>query len=204
VTKKSNINTDKLLWLGVVLLFLALIAFVYVLFNRSKNPIPTGKTYFDQFTYVSDDDLLGEDGKKDLLEALKFQKVHTLYQASYVELVDKINNLDTSKINIRNAQGIFDDYNNVKREYTRTLKRIDEYEKEYKLKCFARMRSLILAVLYSDKHFKKRTTKFDPEVFIEIGALQEIPVCPRGGEYSIVYKDGRRLFRCSKHGILKN
>lgn len=186
------------------MLFLALIAFVYVLFNRSKNPIPTGKTYFDQFTYVSDDDLLGEDGKKDLLEALKFQKVHTLYQASYVELVDKINNLDTSKINIRNAQGIFDDYNNVKREYTRTLKRIDEYEKEYKLKCFARMRSLILAVLYSDKHFKKRTTKFDPEVFIEIGALQEIPVCPRGGEYSIVYKDGRRLFRCSKHGILKN
>lgn len=202
--RKANINTDKLLWLGVVFLFLALIAFVYILFNRKIDPIPTGKTYFDQFTYVDDEDLLGEDGKKDLLETLRFQRAHSLYQASYVELIDKINRFDTNKINIKTAKGVFDDYNNVKREYTRTLKRIDDYEKEYKLKCFARMRSLILAVLYSDKHFRKRTTKFDAETLIEIGALQEVPICPRGGEYSIVYKDGRRLFRCSKHGILKN
>ena len=174
------------------------------MFNQNITAPPIGKTYFDQFTYIDDYDTIGEDGKKDLLEALRFQKVQTLYQASYVELVNKINQLDTTKINMRDSHLVFDDYSKVKKEYTKTRRRIDDYEKEFKLKCFARMRSLILAVLYSDKHFRKRTTKFDAETLIKIGALQETPICPRGGEYSIVYKDGRRLFRCSKHGILKN
>jgi len=203
VTSKINISNEKLLWLGVVLLFLAVVAFIFTLFKREIHIAPPKRSFFDQFTYV-DDLSLSEDGKKDLLETLRFQRMQTMYQASYVDLVERINNMDTTKINTRNAKDVFKDYNRVREDYKRTVKKLDDYEKEYKLKCFSKMRSLILAVLYSDKHFKKRTTKFDPEKLIEIGALQEIPVCPRGGTYSIIYKDRRRLFSCSLHGILKN
>ena len=203
MTSKINISNQKLLWLGVVLLFLAVVAFIFTLFKREIRIAPSKRSFFEQFTYV-DDLSLSEDGKKDLLETLRFQRMQTMYQASYIDLVERINNMDTTKINTRNAKDVFKDYSKVREDYKRTVKKLDDYEKEYKLKCFSKMRSLILAVLYSDKHFKKRTTKFDPEKLIEIGALQEIPVCPRGGTYSIIYKDRRRLFSCSLHGILKN
>jgi hypothetical protein len=66
------------------------------------------------------------------------------------------------------------------------------------------MRSLILAVLFHDRKMQKRMTRFNPELLIEIGAMNEIPKCPSGGKYSIIYKDGRRFFHCSIHGTLRN
>lgn len=202
---KKQESTSKLLWLGVFFVFLAAFSFIYSLYSKvtaSNKPRKT-VSFYDQFTYGSGEDN-GETGKRDLLEELNFQAVHGRYQTAYIDLVDRINSMDMSKLNIKEAEYYFNDYKAVQYEYTKTLKKIDDYEKKFKLQCFGRMRSLIMAVLYADKHLKKRVTKFDPEKLIEIGALREVPVCPRGGTYSIIYKDGRRLFNCSMHGILRN
>lgn len=201
----NQISTGKLLWLGAIFVFLAVMSFFYVLYNKVTKPLAPSRTtsFYDQFTYGSGNDT-GTAGKRDLLEELNFQAVHGRYQTAYLELVDRINSTDMSKLNVREAEMIFNHYKEVQYDYSKTLKKIDDYEKKYKLQCFGRMRTLIMAVLYADKHFKKRVTKFDPDKLIEIGALREKPVCPRGGTYSIVYKDGRRLFSCSMHGVLRN
>ena len=99
---------------------------------------------------------------------------------------------------------LFETYKKAQSNYGKVLKKVEDHEKDFKIKCFARMRKLILAVLYADKKFGKRVTRFDGDKLVEIGALDAIPVCPRGGEYSIIYKNGRRLFNCSIHGVLKN
>jgi hypothetical protein len=139
-----------------------------------------------------------------ILNQLKFKEVHENYQRSYLDMINKINRTDTSNIDIKKFRYFFSDYEKSQKNYQRTLKKIEDYQKDFKLKCFARMRSLILAVLFHDRKMKKRMTRFNPELLMKIGALNEIPECPSGGKYSIIYKDGRRFFHCSVHGILRN
>ncbi|PKL42861.1 MAG: hypothetical protein CVV41_12605 [Candidatus Riflebacteria bacterium HGW-Riflebacteria-1] len=147
---------------------------------------------------------IDDEGERTLFEQLRIQEVHQQYQTSYLDLVQKISQGDTTKINIQKDRELFKTYNRARTDYQESLNKVEEYEKDFRVKCFARMRSLILAVLFFDRKSNTRMTKFNAEKLIEIGALQEIPECPRGGNYSIIYKDGRRLFHCSIHGTLRN
>lgn len=190
-------------WLGIALLALALLAFFFTLFfNRpAVEPyVPSRSSTQVRVTEGPDD---GSGEKKNLLEKLDFQKKHQQFQTSYLDLINKIGSIDTTKITPKD-RALFTGYSRAKADFTDTLKKVEDYEKDFRLKCFARMRSLILAVLFYDRKTGARMTRFDPDELVKIGALQEIPVCPRGGRYSIVYKDGRRLFHCSIHGTLKN
>lgn len=73
MTSKINISNQKLLWLGVVLLFLAVVAFIFTLFKREIRIAPSKRSFFDQFTYV-DDLSLSEDRKKRLARNFEIPK----------------------------------------------------------------------------------------------------------------------------------
>jgi hypothetical protein len=144
------------------------------------------------------------DTSKSILERLKFQKIHEKYQQSYLMMIQKINDTDTTTIDLQKHKYFFSGYKDTKEKYEEALEKLEDYQKTYKVKCFARMRTLIMAVLYHDKKMGRKMTTFDPELLKKIGALDKIPKCPSGGEYSILYKDGRRFFHCSVHGTLRN
>ncbi len=197
--------------LGIFLVLLAILSlfFMFLSSRRARNRIVSSKP---KPLIVEEMEFDENEDDENLLETLDFQNVQKSFQDSYLELVKIIENKEPSKnssdgtirIDISRDSFLYETYNKAQSNYSKVLKKIEDHEKNYKLKCFARMRKLILAVLYADKKLKKRVTKFDGEHLVEIGALDKIPVCPRGGEYSIIYKDGRRLFNCSIHGVLKN
>lgn len=203
VKSKDFFSGLKSYWPGIVFLFLAVLSFAATMLfsGRAPDPLPTPVKRPVIKVTPGDD---GTDDKKNLLERLEFQKVHQNFQASYLDLIQKIGTGDKVRIDLRKDKDLFKGYNRARADFTDTLQKVEEYEKDFRLKCFARMRSLILAVLFYDRKAGSRMTRFEPEQLIKIGALQEIPICPRGGKYSIVYKDGRRLFHCSVHGTLKN
>ncbi len=204
---KQNIK-----WLGVFLLLLAILSLIFIImFTRRARSIPV----YNKPLIVDDIDVDDVDDKEEnLFQSLDFQNVHNTFQKSYLELIKAIDSKESRKdaadgtirIDIKKDKLLFETYKKAQSNYNKVLKKIEDHERDYKLKCFARMRKLILAVLYADKKMKKRVTKFDVEKLTEIGALtpEDIPTCPRGGEYSIIYKNERRLFNCSIHGVLKN
>jgi len=203
VKSKDFFSRIPLQWLGIAFLALAVLSFLASMFiniQPAEPYVPNRPTNVSN--PVSPDD--GSDEKKNLLERLEFQKKHQNFQASYLDLIQKIGSADTTKINTRKDRDLFKNYNRARADFSDTLKKVEEYEKDFRLKCFAKMRSLILAVLFYDRKTGSRMTKFDAEGLVKIGAFQEAPACPRGGRYSIIYKDGRRLFNCSIHGTLKN
>ncbi|MEW6711936.1 MAG: hypothetical protein AB1403_19090, partial [Candidatus Riflebacteria bacterium] len=142
--------------------------------------------------------------EENILDRIKFKEMHEKYQASYLETINKISKTDTTNIDIKRFRYFFNDYEKAQKDYKQTLKKVEDYQKDFKLRCFAKMRSLILGVLFHDRKMQKRMTRFNPDLLLEIGAMTEIPQCPSGGKYSIIYKDGRRFFHCSIHGTLKN
>ncbi|MDD2997845.1 MAG: hypothetical protein PHV05_02215 [Candidatus Riflebacteria bacterium] len=186
--------------LGIIFIILAVFSFVIITLARSR-PLDLPTSVRDPV--IASTRNIAET-KESLLEQLNFRKVHETYQASYLDLIQKITESDSTKIDVKKQKEIFKNYSRAKADFRDVLVKVEEYEKDFKLKCFARMRSLILAVLFYDRKNKSRMTKFDPDKLIELGAIQEIPKCPQGGKYSIIYKDGRRLFNCSIHGTLKN
>lgn len=209
--KSQNIFTKQnVMWLGIFLVFLAFLSLIFMIMSnrRTRSYIPNRNNPL----VIDDVDVDAVSDDENLFESLDFQRVHTSFQKSYLDLVQRIENMEKVKgakdgairIDIKRDAILFETYKKAQGNYEKVLKVIEDHEKDFKIKCFARMRKLILAVLYADKKLKKRVTKFDSEKLIEIGALDEVPVCPRGGEYSIIYKNNRRLFNCSIHGILKN
>lgn len=206
---KSNdtLSGQKLYWLGIFFVFLAVSVFAFVYASNwlsRKNPArDLSQIPIPAYNPHAEDDH-GEGAKKDLLERLNFRRAHESFQQSYLDLVKNITESTGQKIDTRKQREIFKNYSRAQNNYKDILGKVEEYEKDFRLKCFARMRSIILAVLYYDRQTKTRMTKFNAEELVKVGAIQEIPVCPRGGKYSIVYKDGRRLFNCSIHGTLKN
>jgi hypothetical protein len=134
---------------------------------------------------------------------LKIQEAERNYQKSYLNLIEKLNNTDISKMRDRDKLALFYEYNNASQKYRDIVKKVKEYEKESREKCNSIMRSLISGVQVYDKLTNKKLFKFDAAKLVELKILKETPVCPGGGEYAIFYKDGRRLFRCSTHGTLK-
>ena len=201
---------QNVLWLGIFLVLLAILSLFFMIMSTRKNRtqiVSRVKPLIVEEIFI--DDKVDDDN---LFESLDFQNVHKAFQNSYLELIQIIENKTPAKgstdgtirIDVNRDMILYETYRKAQSNYSKVLKKVEDREKDYKLKCFARMRKLILAVLYADKKLKKRVTKFDGKNLVEIGALDEIPVCPRGGEYSIIYKDKRRLFNCSIHGILKN
>ncbi len=206
--QQTLFSKQNVLWLGIFLIFLAFLS-LFFMFMSKRNTRQTMKTHKP---LVVNDIEVGDVGEEEnIFESLDFQNVHTAFQKSYLELIDNIDNKETKKgsegivrIDIKRDALLFETYKKAQNNYGKILKKVEDHEKDFKIKCFARMRKLILAVLFADRKFGKRVTRFDGEKLVEIGALDSIPVCPRGGEYSIIYKNGRRLFNCSIHGVLKN
>lgn len=199
MNSKEYFSGQGLYWLGMLFVFLAVFAFA-ANWLQWKTPVADYDPEAYRGTPISIDDL----SEQTLFDQLKFQETHQKYQTSYLELVQRISQTDTTKINTKTDRDLFKPYSRAKTDYQESLDKVEEYEKDFRIKCFARMRSLILAVLFYDRKTNTRMTKFNSEKLIEVGALQEVPVCPRGGKYSIIYKDGRRLFHCSVHGTLRN
>lgn len=138
-----------------------------------------------------------------VFEQFQFKEVHTDFQRSYLQLIQNINGFNSPQIDIRDQKLLFSEYGRAQRKYKDVLKKIAVYAADQKLRCFSIMKSLILAILYYDKKTNKKMFKYDPEKLLSEKILLSIPICPDGGEYSIIYKDGRRLFRCSVHGVLR-
>lgn len=142
---------------------------------------------------------------RSLFEKLKLPKVHQEFQTSYIDLVNKINSVDTSKgFDIKETQRLFTDYSFAFKKYRDVMLQIAKDQKESKLRCFSLMKSLILAVVVYDRKGNKKMFKFDQQKLKDEGIIQELTPCPTGGEYSIFYKDSRRFFHCSVHGTLKS
>ena len=206
--QQTLFSKQNVLWLGIFLVFLAFLSLFFMFMSR-RNTRQTIKTHKP---LVVNEIEVGDVGdEENIFESLDFQNVHIAFQKSYLELIDSIDNRETKKgsegvvrIDVKRDALLFETYKKAQSNYGKVLKKVEDHEKDFKIKCFARMRKLILAVLYADKKFGKRVTRFDGDKLVEIGALDAIPVCPRGGEYSIIYKNGRRLFNCSIHGVLKN
>ena len=199
VNSKDFFSGQAFYWLGMIFVFLAVFAFA-----ATWLPWKTPVVEVDPDRFKGTPVTIDDEGERTLFEQLKFQEVHQNYQSSYLALIQKISESDTTKINTQKDRELFKPYDRARADYQDSRNKIEEYEKDFRVKCFARMRSLILAVLFYDRKTNTRMTRFIPEQLIEVGALQEIPECPRGGKYSIIYKDGRRLFHCSIHGTLRN
>ncbi len=199
----ESFSGKKFQLLGIIFLFLALFAFLLNWFLANRQVIvPPDDIGPDA---VAIPDVVGQPiSEENILDKIKFKEMHEKYQASYLETINKISKTDTTNIDIKRYRYFFSDYEKARKEYRQTLKKVEDYQKDFKLRCFAKMRSLILAVLFHDRKMQKRMTRFNPDLLLEIGALTEIPQCPSGGKYSIIYKDGRRFFHCSIHGTLKN
>lgn len=138
-----------------------------------------------------------------VFEQFQFKEIQTDYQRSYLQLIQNINSFNSPQVDIKNQKLLFSEYGRAQRKYRDVLKKIAAYSADQKLRCFSIMKSLILAVLYYDKKTNKKMFKFDPEKLLSEKIMISIPKCPDGGEFSIIYKDGRRLFRCSVHGVLR-
>lgn len=141
---------------------------------------------------------------RSLFEKLKLPKIHQEFQRSYIDLVNKINTVDTSKgFDVKETQRLFTDYTFAYKKYRDVMLEIAKDQKESKLRCFSIMKSLILAVVVYDRKGNKKMFKFDQQKLLDAGIIQEVTPCPSNGEYSIFYKDSRRFFHCSVHGTLK-
>ena len=141
---------------------------------------------------------------QNIFEKLQLPKVHQEFQKSYLDLIKRINNLDTSQnFDVKEQQKVFLDYSFAFKKYHEVMLKIAKDQKEAKLRCFSIMKSLILAVVVYDKKGNKKMFKFDPKKLLEDNIIPEITPCPGGGNYSIFYKDGRRFFHCSIHGTLR-
>ncbi|GAB4283361.1 MAG: hypothetical protein Kow0029_29480 [Candidatus Rifleibacteriota bacterium] len=193
----------KFYLLGIAFVFLAGFAFA-LNWYLSRTPIKIEDPIGPNAVPIPDINSTKDQSEESILEKLKFKEVHEAYEASYLKIVQRINELDTSNIDIKKYRYFFSDYEKNKKNYRKILKKVEDYQKDFKLKCFAKMRSLILAVLFHDRKMQKKMTRYDPELLKKIGALSDIPKCPSGGVYSIIYKDGRRFFHCSIHGTLRN
>ncbi len=202
VKNKDTFSGQAFYWLGMIFIFLALFAYGWSRLTQKARPVDLDSIVLPENYRPLND--YGEGDKRDLLEQLNFRRVHENYQSSYLDLINKISQQGPTRVDLKKNKGLFLGYDKARSNLKDTIKKVEEYEKDFRLKCFARMRSIILAVLFYDRQNKTRMTRFKADELVKVGALQEIPVCPRGGRYSIIYKDGRRLFHCSIHGTLRN
>lgn len=137
-----------------------------------------------------------------ILEQLNFQKSHNDYQSAYLELVNEINNTQ-GKINTRNKPNAISKYNWKLNDYRKNLKKLEEYKKNSKLRCFSIMKSIVKAILYYEQKSGNKVTKFDPDFFVKEKLLDATPQCPNNGSYTIIFRASKRNIYCTVHGVLK-
>ncbi len=142
-------------------------------------------------------------GSTSIFQKVRLQESHASYQTSYLNLIKKIGEMENKKMTEKEKIQIFTDYSIAVRQYREVLKKIGTFENDGRQRCFSIMRSLVSAVSVYDKLSNKKMFRFDGEKLLKENIIKEVPHCPRDGEYFIFYKDGRRLFRCSLHGTLK-
>ena len=167
-----------------------------------QKPTPT-KPDFDGFPVVTHGIPPEASASSSIFQKVRLQESHATYQASYLNLIKKIAEMENKKMTDKEKVQIFTDYSLAVRQYREVLKKIGSFENDGRQKCFSIMRSLVSAVSVYDKLSNKKMFRFDGEKLLRENIIKEIPRCPRDGEYSIFYKDGRRMFRCSMHGSLK-
>ncbi|MBF0409467.1 MAG: hypothetical protein HQM10_19160 [Candidatus Riflebacteria bacterium] len=142
--------------------------------------------------------------KSDIFERYHFPALHEDYQKTYLDLVKKINSIDSSKgLDIKQQKEIFKEYSFAAKKYQDAVEKISREQSGMKSKCFSTMKSLVLAVVFFDKKMNRKMFKFDSKRLVEAGIIKDEPLCPGNGEYSIFYKDGKRFLKCSVHGSLK-
>jgi hypothetical protein len=143
-------------------------------------------------------------GPANIFEKLRFQKVHQDLQHSYLQLIDRISDPDVKTIDVKDRRGMYVRYQEAQRTYQETLRKVADHEKDLKLQCFTVMKSLIRGIMFIDQKAGKKLTRYEPEALQKEGIFGEIPKCPGNGTYSIIVRNDRRFFHCSKHGILRN
>lgn len=184
--------------LGICFLFLAIFAFFFASMFRHQS------TYRPLPPIIIPASAISIDGEGTIYEQTNFQQAHENYQRSYLNLVNRIYQTDLTSIDINTSRKLFEEYELQQRLYRGTRQKIDDYQNKFKEQCFARMRSLIQAVLIFDRQRKVRLTRLDYEAMLKLGVIESIPKCPQGGEYSIINRGGRRFFHCTVHGTLRN
>lgn len=155
-------------------------------------PAPTG-----QPTVIEASDTLS------IFDQYKFQEVHRDFQQSYLELVKDISDQSSPKVDTQQRRTAIARYSRSRQNYAEVLKKINDHEKNARLKCFATMKSLVRGILFYDQKTQKKTARYDPEKLVKEGIFTVPPTCPGGGTYSIIIRDGRRFFHCNIHGTLK-
>jgi hypothetical protein len=138
-----------------------------------------------------------------IFDQYKFQEVHRDFQKSYLDLVEDITNQSSPKVDTQERRTTISRYARSRRNYVEVLKKINDHEKNARLKCFAAMKSLVRGILFYDQKTQKKTARYDPERLVKEGIFTIPPSCPSGGTYSIIIRDGRRFFHCNIHGTLK-
>lgn len=139
-----------------------------------------------------------------IFERLHFQKNHKDLQNSYLSLVEKISNSGQPTVDVREQRLLYNNYKAAQARYRDTIRQVDDYQKDQKLKCFSMMKSLIRGIMYYDQKVGKRLTRFEPELLLKEGVFTTVPRCPENGTYTIIVRNERRFFHCSVHGILRN
>ncbi len=186
---------------GFVVSVLALLLFLTGCWSAGSPPSPTTEPIVTRRPSAASASAAIATGS--VFEQFQFKEVHTDFQRSYLQLIQNINGVNSPQIDTRDQKLLFSEYGRAQRKYKDVLKKIAAYSTDQKLRCFSIMKSLILAILYYDKKTNKKMFKFDPAKLLSEKIILSIPKCPDRGEYSIIYKDGRRLFRCSVHGVLR-
>lgn len=198
MNKNDILSGSGFYWLGIGFLFLAVFAFIFARTFRHES------TYRPLPPIIIPDSAVSIDGEGTIYEQTNFQQAQENYQRSYLNLVNKINETDTSTIDVNTSRRLFDEYELQQRLYRDTRRKIDDYQSKFRNQCFARMRSLIQAVLIFDRQRKVRMSRLDYEAMLRLGVIENIPECPQGGKYSIISRGGRRFFHCTVHGTLRN
>lgn len=196
------LSEKKVYWLGAAFVLLAVFAFLFARFGFKSTT--TQPPIIIPANAIPIPNIASSTESNNIFNSTNFRKVQENYQHSYLNLVNKINNFDEATIDVKKSKRLFNDYRLMKIHHKKASNKVEEYSKDFKLKCFAKMRTVILAVLYYDRKNKKKMTRLDIEKLRKFGALRKEPKCPMKGKYSIIYKDGRRFFHCSVHGVLRN
>jgi len=123
VKSKDFFSRIPLQWLGIAFLALAVLSFLASMFiniQPAEPYVPNRPTSVAQPAGLDD----GSDEKKNLLERLEFQKKHQNFQASYLDLIQKIGSADTTKINTRKDRDLFKSYNRARADFSDTSRRL--------------------------------------------------------------------------------
>ena len=200
VKSKDFFSNRKFLWLGAIGLLLAV--FLILIFVLLSNK--TGSKSKTRSQHQPSTDLSDSNEQDSMLKQMNFKEKYDRYQAEYLKMVRRINERDQKLLTASEAADITSALQAAKAEYEDVLRKYEKDEMNARLKCFSEMKDMIRAVLYYDKKTGAKMTRLNLRKLKAAGAIVKTPTCPKDGRYSIIYKDGSRIFNCSVHGVLRH